>query len=146
MLPYFCRNSISSRCFAIFQGGCCSSHLIHSWNFIEACLGNALRDVVQSSDLCRQERLVPPRSVHSILPQLACCQRRSPFHLLILIEQVPSFWVPTLPSVHCRSPSCCYCQQLSAAPLPSFPISLTSVHGCFFVAVCRHPYMLQWWI
>ena len=42
----FCRNSISSSCFVIFQAGDCSSHLIHSWNIIEACLGNALRDVV----------------------------------------------------------------------------------------------------
>ncbi|KAK2172389.1 hypothetical protein NP493_966g00002 [Ridgeia piscesae] len=48
VLPYFCRNSISSRCFAIFQAGDCCSHLIHGWNLIEACLGNALRDVVQS--------------------------------------------------------------------------------------------------
>ena len=35
---------------------------------------------------------------------------------------------------------------LSAAPLPSFPTSLTSVHGCVFVAVCRRLDMLQWWI
>ena len=49
-----------------------------------------------------------------------CYQRRSPFHLLISGEHVPSSWVPTLPSVHCRSPSCRFCQQLCAAPVPSF--------------------------
>ncbi|KAK2167436.1 hypothetical protein NP493_1272g00032 [Ridgeia piscesae] len=48
VLPYFCRNSISSMCFAIFQASDCSSHLIHGWNLIEACLSNALRDVVRS--------------------------------------------------------------------------------------------------
>ncbi|KAK2153420.1 hypothetical protein NP493_2314g00003 [Ridgeia piscesae] len=48
VLPYFSRNSISPRCFAIFQAGDCSSHLIHGWNLIEACLDNALRDVVHS--------------------------------------------------------------------------------------------------
>ena len=42
---------------------------------------------------------------HSILLQVSCCQRRYPFHLLISGEQVPSSWVPILPSVHCRSPS-----------------------------------------
>ena len=82
----------------------------------------------------------------SILPQLSCCKRMSPFHLLTSGEQVPSSWVPTLPSVHSRSPSCCFCQQLSAAQLPSFPTSLTSVHGCVFVFVCRRLCMLQWWI
>ena len=81
-------------------------------------------------------------SVHSILLQLSCYHRRSPFHLLISGEQVPFSWVPTLPSVHCRSHSCRFCQQLSAAPLPSFPTSLYSVHGCIFLAVCRHLCML----
>ena len=52
-------------------------------------------------------------------------------------------WVPTLPSVHCRSPSCCFCQQLCAAPLPSFPASLYSAHWCVFVAVYRLLFMLQ---
>ena len=50
---------------------------------------------------------------------------------------VDSLLRPTLPSVHCRSPSCRFCQQLSAAPLPSFPTSPTSVHGYIFVAVCK---------
>ncbi|KAK2170899.1 hypothetical protein NP493_1128g00058 [Ridgeia piscesae] len=48
VLPYFSRNSISPRCFAIFQAGDCFSHHSHGWNLIEACLGNALWDVVQS--------------------------------------------------------------------------------------------------
>ena len=38
----------NSRCFAIVQAGDCSSHLSHGCNLIEVCLGNALRDVVQS--------------------------------------------------------------------------------------------------
>ena len=29
------------------QAGDCSSHLSHGWDLIEACLSNALRDVVQ---------------------------------------------------------------------------------------------------
>ena len=66
-----------------------------------------------------------------------CYQRKSSFHLSISGEQVPFSCVPTLPSVHCRSHSCCFRQQLSAAPLPSFPTSLT-VYGCVFVAGCRH--------
>ena len=70
-------------------------------------------------------------SLH-LATSLSCYQRRSPLHLLISGEQVPSSWVPTLPSVHCRSLSCRFCQQVSAAPLPSFPTSLTSVHGCVF--------------
>ena len=48
VLPNFSRNSISPRCFAIFQAVDYSSHLSHGWNLFEACLGNALRDVVQS--------------------------------------------------------------------------------------------------
>ena len=83
-------------------------------------------------------------SVHSILPQLSCYQRMYPLHMLLLGEQVPSSWVPTLPSVHCRSPSSRFCQQLSAAPLRPFPTSLTSVHGCVFVTACRHLCVLQW--
>ncbi|KAK2165255.1 hypothetical protein NP493_1376g01049 [Ridgeia piscesae] len=48
VLPYVSRNSISPRCFAIFQAGDCCSHFSHGWSLTEACLGNALRDVVQS--------------------------------------------------------------------------------------------------
>ena len=52
--------------------------------------------------------------------------------MLISCEQVPSSWVPTLSSVNCRSVSCCFCQQLSAAPLSSFHTRLTSLHGSIF--------------
>ena len=47
VFPYF------NRCFANFQAGDCSSHLIHGWNLIEACLGNALPEL---RDLYRQGR------------------------------------------------------------------------------------------
>ena len=58
--------------------------------------------------------------------------------MLISCEQVSSSWVPTLSSVHCRTPLCCFCQQLSAAPLSSFHTRLTSLQGSVFVAVSRH--------
>ena len=75
------------------------------------------------------------RNVSYVIMRVAInCQKRSPLHLSISGEQVPSFWVPTLPSVLCRSRSCCFCQQLSPTALSSFPTSLTSV----FVAVCMY--------
>ena len=111
--------------FCHFQSCDCSSRLSHGWNLIEVCLGNALLLEVFTA------------SCHNSLG---------------IIEDLRSiFWFQVnrsllLPSVYCRRPSCRFCQQLSAASLPSFPTSLTSVHGCVFVAICRHLCMLQWWI
>ena len=47
----------------------------------------------RASCLCRQGRGVAFGSVHSILSQLSCCQRRPPFHMLISGEHVPSSWI-----------------------------------------------------
>ena len=128
--------------------GDCSSHISHRWNVIEACLGNALRDIVQRFVIyiARDVEYLLEVFTPSCYNSLAIKEGLHSTYLLISGEQVPSSWVPTLPSVHCRSPSCRLCQQLSAAPLLSFPTSLTSVHGCDFMAVCRQFCMLQWWI
>ena len=75
-----------------------------------------------------------------------CSMSLGTFYQLISSEQVPFSQVTTLPSVYCRSPLCLFYLRLCAAPLPSFPTSLTSGHGSVFVGVCRHICTLQWWI
>ena len=75
------------------------------------------------------------RASWSMYPGTLCSFKKCSFHLattLLLSDKVyipsvdfrwtgPFILVVTLPSVHCRSPSCRFCQQLSAAHCFPFP-------------------------
>ena len=84
---------------------------------ISSMVGNLSRHVLlmRCGMLSRASLSMLSGTLSRFLPQFSCCQIMHAFHLLISGENIPFSWVPTLPSVRCRSPSCCFRQQFCSS-------------------------------